>query len=267
MNSSIVNIRGVHVHYRTDGSEDRPTVVFSNSLGTDLRVWDAVADRLRPDFRLVVYDKRGHGLSDCPDGPWSIRDHSRDLAGLLDALGIGRAIVCGLSVGGMIAQDLAAIRPECVEGLILCDTANRIGDPELWNARISAVTGQGLSSIADTVLERWFSSRFRSERVEFHKWRNMLLNTPADGYARTCGAIRDADLTEATARLRIPTLAMVGALDQATPPERVEAMAALIPGCRFRVIPDVGHLPCVEVPDTVADIIREFCREILLADV
>ena len=254
-------IGSVGLHHALSGDPEGRPMVFANSLGTDLRVWDPVLPHLPEGLRIVRYDKRGHGLSDGAPGPWRIEDLADDLAGLLDTLGIRAAIVCGLSVGGMIAQSLAVRRPDLVSALILCDTAAKIGTAELWNERIRAVEDRGIASIADAILERWFTSRFRAGNPELALWRNMLVRTPAEGYAATCAAIRDADLTEATRSLRVPTLALAGDADGSTPLDLVRATAALIPGARFHVIPDAGHLPGVEQPEVTARLIADFLME------
>jgi 3-oxoadipate enol-lactonase len=254
-------IGSIGMHHALSGDPEGRPLVFANSLGTDLRVWDPVLRHLPRGLRVLRYDKRGHGLSDGAAGQWRIEDLADDLAGLLDALGIRGATVCGLSVGGMIAQSLAVRRPDVVSALILCDTAAKIGTAELWDARIRAVREQGIASIADGILDRWFTERFRTENPAIGLWRNMLVRTPAEGYAATCAAIRDADLTEGTRGLRVPTLALVGEADGSTPPELVRATAALIPGARFHVIPGAGHIPGVEQPEATARLITEFLEE------
>lgn len=256
-----ISIDGNALHVRLDGPEAAPALVFSNSLGTDFRIWNPVLPLLPPGLRIVRYDKRGHGLSDCPDGPWTIADHVADLAGLLDTLGVRSAVVCGLSVGGLIAQGLAAARPELAKALILCDTGAKIGTAEMWNARIDAIEAGGIEALADGILERWFTRPFRERDPGFPLWRNMLIRTPVAGYTRTSGAIRDADLTADTARLRLPCLAVAGAEDGATPPDLVRETAALIPHSRFETIPDCGHIPCVEQPAALADLIGGFLKE------
>jgi 3-oxoadipate enol-lactonase len=238
------------LHFRDDSQQRERTIVFANSLGTDLRIWDDVVVRCAGDFRTLRYDFRGHGLSEAPPAPYVIDDHVSDLAALLDARGIEGAIVVGLSVGGMIAQALAARRPALVRLLVLCDTAHKIGTPEMWNARIAAIRKDGLASIADALLERWFSSEFRQTRpADLAGYRNMLTRTPVEGYTGTCAALRDADLTETTSRLAQPALCLVGEEDGATPPELVRSLSALIPGAAFETIPGAGHLPCVEQPN------------------
>ena len=257
----IVRLDQVSLHVAEAGDPDGPPVVFANSLGTDLRVWEPVLPYLPAGFRYIRYDKRGHGLSDSLPGPWRIEDLADDLAGLLDRLGVRSAAVVGLSVGGLIAQALAARWPDLVRVLVLSGTAPKIGTAEAWADRIAAVESQGIAAIADAILERWFSPRFRAEEPALALWRNMLTRSPVAGYVATCGAIRDADLTESTRTLRLPVLAMVGSADGSTPPDLVAAMAAMIPGARIEIIPDAGHLPGVERPAAVARLIADFLKE------
>ena len=253
-----IEANGVLTHVRDEGPRDGPALVLSNSLGTDLRVWDALLPHLPSGLRVVRYDTRGHGLSAAPPGPWRIEDAADDLAALMDALGVSGAAVCGLSVGGMIAQSLTARRPDLVRGLVLMDTAARIGTRDLWDDRVCTVEAHGVEPLADAILERWFTARFRAEAPELGLWRAMLTRTPPAGYARLAGAIRDADLTEATRGLRLPTLAIAGEEDGSTPPDLVAATAALIPGARLERVSGAAHLPCVERPEAVAALLGEF---------
>lgn len=243
------------------GPETAPALVFSNSLGTDFRIWDRVEALLRDRYRILRYDKRGHGLSDAPASAWGMQDNVHDLAALMDHLGLKSAAVCGLSVGGLIAQGLAAERPDLVRLLILSDTAAKIGSPDMWQKRIELVRKSGLAAISDDILRRWFSPGYIASAAEFPLYRNMLVRTPVHGYATTCQAIADTDLYESTAALRLPTLAMVGDKDGATPPDLVRETADLIEGCRFDVIRGAGHLPCVEAPETVAALLSEFMAQ------
>jgi len=252
---------GITLHVQIQGPEGAPALVFSNSLGTDLRVWDKLIPHLPSGLRLIRYDKRGHGLSDCPAQPWGMGDHVADLIGLMDALGVRGAVVCGLSVGGMIAQGLAAERPDLARALVLCDTGAKIGNPEIWDNRIEAIRKGGIEALAGAILERWFTRRFREGSAELPLWRNMLLRTPVEGYAGTCAAIRDTDLMESTSRLRLPCLAVCGTEDGATPPDLVRETAALIPGSRFELIRHAGHLPPVEQPEELARLITQFLKE------
>jgi len=257
-----VTLNNVTLHYRTDGPDEGPALVFSNSLGTDFRIWDQVLGLLPAGLRVIRYDKRGHGLSDLPEGEWGMAGHVVDVAGLMDHLGVTGAVVCGLSVGGMIAQQLAAERPDLVRGLILCDTGAKLGTPEMWQERITTTMTKGIAAMADAVMERWFTPAFRATDPAFPVWRNMLCRTTPGGYAGTCAAIRDTDLVASTSRLRLPCLAVCGDRDGATPPDLVRETAALIPGSRFELIEGAGHLPCIEQPDALAGLIGGFLREI-----
>lgn len=258
---AFARVNGVVLHHQVSGAAEKPALVFVNSLGTDFRIWDEVAARLTNRFRIVRYDKRGHGLSDATPAPYALTDHVNDFAALLDHLGVGRAAVVGLSVGGMIAQGLAALRPDLVAALVLTGTAHKIGTDEFWKARIDAVKTNGIAAIADPVLQRWFTPAYRrTDNPDFAGYTNMLVRTSLDGYVGTCAALRDADLTESTRALRLPTLCLVGDQDGSTPPELVRELAGLIKGAEFRVIADAGHIPCVERPDAMADLIGSFLK-------
>ncbi len=253
-------LNGVTLHYQTIGSPaDRPTLVFVNSLGTDFRIWRDVAVALAGDYALVLYDKRGHGLSDIGEVPYGMATLADDLAALLDHLGTGPATVCGVSVGGIIAQQLYARRPALVRGLILCDTAARIGDTAFWDRRIAAIEAEGMHSVADGILERWFTAAFRrQDNPDYIGYRNMLVRQPVDGYLATCAALRECDLQALAGRIAVPTIAVVGDQDRSTPPDVVAALARSIPGARFELIAGCGHLPSIEQPDRLAAIIRAF---------
>ena len=258
----VMRVGEVNLHVRVDGPEDGPVIVFSNSLGTDFRVWDALVPLLPGGLRRIRYDKRGHGLSDCPERDWGMDAHISDLAALLDRLDASGAVIVGLSVGGMIAQGLALRRPDLVSGLVLMDTAAKIGTAEMWSDRIGMIEEGGIGAIADMILERWFTARFRDANPSFPAYRNMLVRTPKEGYLKTCAAIRDTDYTGAAADLSVPVLAIAGSEDGSTPPEVVRATAERIPGARFAEIADAGHLPCVEQPAETAALISGFLREI-----
>ena len=155
-------INDIALHHRADGPDGAPAIVLINSLGTDFRIWDAVVPELIGRYRVIRYDKRGHGLSQVPPAPYKMDDHSADLLGLLDHYGLDRALVVGLSIGGLIALGLAAGNEPRLAGLVMMDTAHRIGDAQSWNARIAAIETDGIGSIADAVLSRWFTPSFRS---------------------------------------------------------------------------------------------------------
>ena len=202
------------------------------------------------------------GLSELTPGPYTMDRLADDLAGVLDAVGAERAVVVGLSIGGLVAQSLAARRPDLVQALVLMDTAPKIGTAEVWNERIAAVAEGGIERLADGTMERWFAPSFREGRPEeVGFWRTMLTRTPPAGWRACAEAVRDADLTDAAARIAVPTLCLGGAHDGSTPPDLVRAMAARIPNAEFELIEDAGHLPNVEKPAAVAARLERFAQE------
>jgi len=260
-------LNGATIRYADEGDRGGAPVLFVNSLGTDLRVWDKVVALLPDGLRIIRADKRGHGLSELTPGPYTIEGLADDAAALLDRLEVTGAAVVGLSIGGMIAQSLAARRPELVRGMVLMDTAAKIGTPEIWEDRLGQVEAGGIEAIADAVMQRWFAEGFRSGHAEEAAiWRTMLTRTPAAGYVACGRAIAAADLTEATRRLALPTLAMAGSEDGSTPPDLVAATAKLIPGARMEVIEGSGHLPCVDRPAMTAALITGFLQDLNLVD-
>lgn len=254
---------GVRLHFAEQGPRDSgaPALVFANSLGTDFRVWDPLLPHLPDDRRLIRWDKRGHGLSDAPPAPYAMNDHVDDLVGLLDHLNIQGGVIVGLSIGGLIAQGVATKRPDLVRALALLDTAAQIGTAAIWNDRIAAIETNGVASIADAVMERWFSAGFRAEDPTLSLWRNMLTRTTVDGYLGACAAIRDADFTESTRALSVPALCVVGTEDGSTPPEVVRGLADLIQGADYLEIAGVGHIPCVEAPAELGAALRQFLAD------
>jgi len=255
-----VRANGVVLHVADSGPVGAPAVLFANSLGTDLRLWDAVLPHLPRGLRYVRYDKRGHGLSETPRGEWTIADLAQDAAALVEALALGPVVFVGLSIGGMIGQQLAATRPDLVRALVLSNTAARMGDPEMWAARMAAIRAGGLEALQGAILDRWFGPAFRHS-PEAALWGAMLTRTPRDGYLACCAAIAGADLSAQTARLRLPALAIAGEHDGASPPDLVAATARLIPGTPCHVIPGAGHLPCVEAPMPYAERLAPFLKE------
>ncbi|MBM6583619.1 3-oxoadipate enol-lactonase [Microvirga sp. BT689] len=259
---AFARVHGIVLHHQVLGPSGRPALVFINSLGSDLRIWEEVAPAFTERFRIVLYDKRGHGLSDAPPAPYTIDDHTDDLLSLLDHLGIEEASLVGLSVGGMIAQRMAVRFPRRVQSITLCCTAAKIGTPELWAERIGAVETGSIESIADSVLQRWFTPRFHETQADdLAGWRNMLVRTPVHGYAGTCAAIRDADLRQDAGRIAVPTLCVAGDQDGSTPADVVKGTVDLIPGARFELIDGAGHIPCVEKPAALSGLIQQHLQE------
>jgi 3-oxoadipate enol-lactonase len=260
---SFAQPRDISLHFDfAVGKVGARPIVFANSLGTDLRIWDDVRRLLNPDIPVLTLDKRGHGLTQ--SGSTDIQTLARDAADMMDHLGLADALICGVSVGGMIAQALAASRKDLVSGLMLCNTGVKIGDVDSWNQRINSVSSNGLDTLADGILERWFSPVWREANpVALAGWRAMLTRTAPIGYASVCAAIRDADLSSSTKTLTMPALCVAGGRDGATPPAIVRNLADLIQGADFVCLEDVGHLPCIEAPDQLAVLLNSFYRNLL----
>jgi len=251
---------GHAIHFADEGPREGLPIVFSNSLGTDFRAWEPLLPRLPKGLRIVRYDKAGHGLSDFA-GERSIEAHAEDVAALLDHLNIDKAVVVGLSVGGLIAQAFADAHPARVLGLALCDTGHKIGSAEIWNPRIEAINAGGMDAVLEPTMERWFTARYRAENPDFPVWCNMLTRTSAEGYCAVARAIRDADFTDRTRGIKAPTVCVVGAQDGATPPALVQELASLIEGSKFVQIEDCGHLPCIEQPEALAAALADLLSE------
>tara|TARA_R110002049_G_scaffold140930_5_gene302312 strand:- start:42652 stop:43440 length:789 start_codon:yes stop_codon:yes gene_type:complete len=251
----------VRLHYRVDGPAGGAPVVFANSLGTDMRLWDPILPLLAPGLRVIRFDKRGHGLSTCPDAPYSMGSLITDTERLLDHLNVRDCVFVGLSIGGMIAQGLAVKRLDMIRALVLSNTATKIGNRAMWADRIAAVEQGGIESLADAVMERWFSADFR-KTPELELWRNMLVRQPDAGYAGCSAAISHSDFLTPTSGLRLPALGIAGSEDGSTPPDLVREMIDLIPGSKFKLIRRAGHLPCVEQPQEFAEAINGFLKEI-----
>jgi 3-oxoadipate enol-lactonase len=257
-----VEVNGVRLHHAFTGDPDGVPLVLANSLGTDFRLWDRLLPLLPPGLRILRYDMRGHGLSDAPDGDYFMGDLVADAAALMDALGIRGAVFVGLSIGGVVAQGLAAERPDLVRAAVLSNTAPKIGTEASWRERIAEVRAGGIAAIADAVLEKWFTKAFRAERPdELALWRHMLTRTPVAGYIGCCAALAGTDLRESTARLRLPVLVVAADQDGSTPPDLVRETAESIPGARFELIRGAGHIPCVEAPAPLARLIAAFLRD------
>jgi 3-oxoadipate enol-lactonase len=257
----VLRFDDVALHVQVSGPEDGPPVVFANSLGTDLRLWDGVVAALPPGLRVIRYDKRGHGLSSCPAAPYAMGALVRDAERVMDALEVRDAAYVGLSIGGLIAQGLAAKRLDLVRAVVLSNTGAKIGTRAMWDERIAQVRVGGLVSMSDAIMERWFSQAFRESDAVI-PWRRMVETCPEDGYAGCSAAIAGTDFYTTTAALRLPALVIAGDRDGATPPDLVRELADLIPGARFELMRGVGHLPCVERPDDYAALLVQFLGEI-----
>jgi 3-oxoadipate enol-lactonase/4-carboxymuconolactone decarboxylase len=254
-----IRANGVELFYDLTGPEDAPVVVFSNSVGATLEMWDAQMRAFADRFRVLRYDTRGHGRSQVINRPAAIDDLADDLAGLLDALGIGKAHLVGLSLGGMTGQALAVRRPEKLESLVLMATSAHLPPPEMWNQRVATVRAQGMEVIADPVMTRWFTPAFiaRAPHAVAQTRKHFVGHDP-NGYAVCCEAIRDMDLRPAIGAIRTPTLIIAGADDPATPVAMMEDIRGRIPESELIIVPKAAHLLNIERPEVVNSHLEAF---------
>lgn len=244
-----VELHDCRIHYSSSGATGAPALLFSNSLGTTLSMWDPQLSVFENHFRVLRCDTRGHGQSSVTPGPYSIEQLAKDVLGLLDALHVDRVHFCGLSTGGMIGMWLGASAPEKLRKLVLCNTAAKIGTAETWNTRIATVRKSGMNSVASSVIERWFSPAFRTEApAELAKARRMLETSNPEGYASACAAVRDFDQRETLSAIRVSTLVIAGALDPVTPPSAGRFLAENIPGAQYTEL-SAAHLSNIEDRD------------------
>jgi 3-oxoadipate enol-lactonase len=236
---------------------DGPVVVMAHCLGLDHTVWDGVADLL-PDHRVVRYDLRGHGASDTPDGPYSMGTLVSDAEAICDALMLENVVFVGLSVGGLIAQGLAVKRLDLVRAMVMSSTAAKLGQPTPWLERAATARTSGMDVIADVMAKRWHVKPVENTDDAIA----LLKRAHSEGYAATCEANAGTDFYTPTSGLRLPTLAIAGSLDGATPPDLVRETADLIPGSDFQLIKGAGHIPPHTHPDTFAGHLHAFLNRV-----
>ncbi|MGA8818946.1 MAG: 3-oxoadipate enol-lactonase [Xanthobacteraceae bacterium] len=249
---------GCTIHAEIEGPERAPVLMLSNSLGTDLHMWDEQAGPLTRHFRLVRYDRRGHGKSDAPKGPYTMERLGRDVLGVLDGLGIQKINWCGLSMGGMVGMWLGANAGDRIDKLILSNTSAHFPDPTVWDARIKMVRDVGLAGIVDTNMERWFTKSFRERASQtMAKMRKMFVATNIEGYIGCGEAIRDMDHRPLLPKIMAPTLVIAGRHDPATTLEAGEYVKDHVPGARIAVL-DAAHISNLEQPQIYADTVLGF---------
>ncbi len=250
---------GVRLHWRLDGHPDRPALVLANSLGTDMALWQPVLPALLRHFLVLRLDKRGHGASQANPGDYSIELLARDVLAAMDAAGVARAHFCGVSIGGMIGQWLAANAGERFERFVLSNTAAKTA-PEGFVDRIAKIREGGMAAIADTVLGRFFTPAFVARADEnFHTVRRTLLQVDPVGYIGCCAAIRDMDLRPGLQRIDAPVLVVTGRDDQSLPPAMGEAVAAGIRDAQVVELP-FAHIPHFEAPERFVELLVGFCQ-------
>jgi 3-oxoadipate enol-lactonase len=246
------------IHYTLEGPPGAPLLVFSNSLGADLSMWDAQAPVFLKSFRILRYDNRGHGHSNPPKGPYSLEDVANDAALLLAHVGATSVHFCGLSLGGMVGMWLATHRPELIDRLILCNTSSLLGPRENWDARVAAVNEGGMQAIVNATMGRWFTEDFRNSSPNvIAPVEQSFLKVSVEGYTGCCAAIRDMDQREAISGIGSPTLVIAGTHDPATPPAMGQYIADTIPGARYAELP-TAHLSNIEAAPAFNMLVWEF---------
>ncbi len=256
-----IQANGISVNYEVDGPEGAPVVTMSHSLAANLDMWEPQVTALKDRYRVVRYDTRGHGGTDAPEGPYSLDMLADDARALLLALGIGRTHFVGLSMGGMLGQNLALRHPEMFLSLSLCDTSAKMppGAVANWDARIGVARDKGMDALVDGTVERWFTAPFRDANPHIvDPVREMIRTTPVVGFAGCCDALKTLDLIDRISAIDLPTLIIVGAQDQGTPVAASEAMNGQIAGSELVVLDDAAHLSNLEQPDAFSAALRGF---------
>jgi 3-oxoadipate enol-lactonase len=238
------------LHHVVDGTPDAPVVVLGSSLGTTHEMWELQVTSLSERFRVVRYDRRGHGRSPVVVGPTTLDDLGGDLLELVEGLGVGRIAFCGLSLGGLEGMWLAVNAPDRVERLVLACTASAFRPRETWVERAVTVRAEGVRAIVDAALARWFTPAFHDTHPDVvRRFGEMLASTPAEGYAACCDVLADADLTPRLGEIVVPTLVVTGADDPTVPPSAGDALAEAIRGADHVVVEDAAHIANVEQPE------------------
>ena len=255
-----LDANGIGHHYRWDGPEDGPVVMLSNSLASNLSMWEPNVPALTgAGYRVLRYDSRGHGNTAAPDGPYTMELLAADALGLLDALGLERVHFCGLSKGGMIGQTLGASHGDRLRSLTLCDTA--AVSPLPWDERIASTRAGGMETVVDGTLERWITPEGRANMPEWvEKIRAMILSTPVEGYCGSIAAIRDMDQRESIRAITTPTHVIVGEEDFGTPVEAARLIHERIAGSKLTIVPKAAHLSNVDQPAVFNDALLGFLK-------
>ena len=258
----LLDVNGTTLNYRFDGPEKGPVVMLSNSLASDLSMWDLQIPALaEAGYRVLRYDSRGHGRSAVPDGPYSMGLLTADAVGLMDALDLEKAHFCGLSMGGMVGQMFGTQHPERLFSLTLCSTAASMAQPEIWDERIKAARENGMGAMVGATIDRWFT-KAGQERLEeeVNKVRRMILNTPVVGFCACSAAIQDMDQRDSIRLIPTRALVMVGEWDPGTPVSAAEFIHERIASSELRVISDAAHFVNVEQASVFNRTLLEFLR-------
>lgn len=251
-------VAGIGLHYRTDGDRAKPCLVLSNSLGTDLSMWDAQADDLAGDFFVVRYDTRGYGQSVSGGAPFGIDRLGLDVVALLDHLDIARAAFCGISMGGLTGQWLAIHQPRRLTHLVLANTAARIGGAAPWQLRAEQVRRDGMAAVADGAAARWFTPSFiAQEAATVARLVATLRDQDAGGYAACCEVLAQTDLHGSVGTITVPTLIIAGEHDPVTTLDDARWLQRQIAGARLASLP-ASHISNIEAADLFTEQLRTF---------
>jgi 3-oxoadipate enol-lactonase len=256
---SKVRMNGVEIAYRFDGPESGRVVMMSNSLMSDHRMWDVTVPALSGRYRVLRYDTRGHGQSGTTPGPYTIELLADDAVGLMDALGLRRVHFVGLSMGGMIAQQVGARYADRVYSLSLCDTASEMPPRSMWAERFAIAQSQGVAGLVESTIQRWFTAPFISrDPLAVEKVRRMILSTGTEGFIACGSAVRDMAQTTMLLQVKTPTLVLVGRLDPACSVEKAEVIHRMIDGSKLVILEDAAHLSNIEQPKAFNSALRGF---------
>ena len=251
---------GCPLNVEIEGPADAPVLILCNSLGTNLHMWDEQVKTWAQHFRVVRYDRRGHGKSGVPKGPYTMERLGRDVLAIADNLGIKKFNWCGLSMGGMVGMWLGANAPQRVNRIILSNTSAWFPDKEIWNGRIKTVQEKGLAAIVQGTLERWFTAGFREREPQKVKGiAEMFLATKVEGYIGCGQAVRDMDHREMIKSIRAPTMVIAGKQDAGTTPEMGEYIQKNIPGASLTLF-DAAHIANIECGHAYTEAVLDFLK-------
>ena len=255
----IIQVNGVDIAYRFDGPKEGTVLLVANSLMANGSMWDGNLPALADRYRVLRYDKRGHGGSGLSAGPYTIGQLADDAVGLLDALGIQKAHFMGLSIGGMIGQQLGARYPDRILSLSLCNTASEMPPRSLWEERFEIARSQGIAGLVDGTIQRWFTAPF-IERApqEIEKVRQMILSTNVDGYIGCGSAVRDMAQSTLLLKIKAPTLVLSGRYDPACTVDQGTVLHRLIDHSNMVILEDAAHLSNIEQPEAFNKTVRQF---------
>jgi len=256
----MIDVEGLQIAVRLDGNENAPALMLSNSLSSDMSMWDDQIALWGDRYRTIRYDHRGHGRTGVPGEGWSMDRLGQDALAIIDTLGLRRVNWCGVSMGGMVGLWMGIHAPGRLHRLVVANTSAYMPPPSLWNDRIALAQSGGMEAISPPTIERWFPLAFRHTAPQtIERMRAMIERTPVSGYIGCCLAIRDMDLRPVLARITTPTLVIVGSRDPATTPEAGCAIADQISDARLEVL-DTGHISNVEEPDRFSRLVEDFLR-------